>query len=60
VGSDPKDRHVLVAAIVGGCQVIVTFNTKACAQLLATVRIGVILKWLPTPQEVTPDDELLR
>jgi hypothetical protein len=28
VGSDPKDRHVPVAAIVGGCQVIVTFNTK--------------------------------
>jgi predicted nucleic acid-binding protein len=25
---DPKDRHVLAAAIVGGCQVIVTFNTK--------------------------------
>jgi hypothetical protein len=25
---DPKDRHVLAAAIVGGCQVVVTFNTK--------------------------------
>ncbi len=25
---DPKDRHVLAAAIHGGCQVIVTFNTK--------------------------------
>jgi len=25
---DPKDRHVLAAAIVGGCKVIVTQNTK--------------------------------
>ncbi|MEA5053414.1 MAG: PIN domain-containing protein [Propionicimonas sp.] len=25
---DPKDRHVLAAAIHGQCQVIVTFNTK--------------------------------
>ena len=25
---DPKDRHVLAAAIHGGCQVIVTFNIK--------------------------------
>ena len=25
---DPKDRHVLAAAIVGGCRVIVTQNTK--------------------------------
>ncbi|MCB0911009.1 MAG: PIN domain-containing protein [Propionibacteriaceae bacterium] len=25
---DPKDRHVLAAAIHGGCQVIVTFNTR--------------------------------
>lgn len=25
---DPKDRHVLAAAIHGHCQVIVTFNTK--------------------------------
>jgi predicted nucleic acid-binding protein len=25
---DPKDRHVLAAGIHGGCQVIVTFNTK--------------------------------
>lgn len=28
LGCDPKDRHVLAAAIHGGCQVIVTFNTK--------------------------------
>jgi hypothetical protein len=26
--SDPKDRHVLAAAIVGACRVIVTQNTK--------------------------------
>lgn len=28
LGCDPKDRHVLAAAIHGGCQLIVTFNTK--------------------------------
>ncbi|HAM43528.1 MAG TPA: PIN domain-containing protein [Propionibacteriaceae bacterium] len=28
LGCDPKDRHVLAAAIYAGCQVIVTFNTK--------------------------------
>lgn len=28
LGCDPKDRHVLAAAIHGGCQVIVTFNIK--------------------------------
>lgn len=25
---DPKDRHVLAAAVVGSCEVLVTFNTK--------------------------------
>jgi predicted nucleic acid-binding protein len=26
--NDPKDRHVLAAAIRGGCESIVTFNTR--------------------------------
>lgn len=28
LSNDPKDRHVLAAAIRGGCQLIITFNIK--------------------------------
>lgn len=28
MGNDPKDRHVLAAAVHSDCEVIVTFNTK--------------------------------